>query len=67
MSRTTNRTSEYEARRATALHFEEHEHDRIIETRLRANHGHAACGWKASLVRHTLTKFAIRDADRNAR
>ena len=59
-SRVTNRVSEYQARRAIALDHQEHAHDVLIEARLRANHGHHATGYKALLVRRTLTRLITR-------
>lgn len=66
MSRFTDRTAEYRARRAVALGLEEHVHDQLIEARFRAMHGHTAGGWIGGLVRKVLTDFAVRDAERNA-
>lgn len=64
--RFVDRTTEYEQRRAVALDFQEHVHDRLIEARFRERHGHTVGGWKAGLVRKVLTDFAVRDAERNA-
>lgn len=66
VSRFTDRTAAYRARRAVALDFQEHVHDRLIEARFRARHGHTVGGWKGGLVRKVLTDFAVRDAERNA-
>lgn len=60
--RTTNRISEYQARRAVALHHEETAHDVLIEARLRQRHGHHATGFKALLIRRALTQLATRTA-----
>lgn len=66
MTRFTDRTAAYRQRRAVALDYQEHVHDRLSEQRLRARHGQCGTGWKAHLVRKTLTDFAVRDAERNA-
>lgn len=61
--RVTNRVREYEARRAIALNYEEKLHDLLTEKRLRDYHGRTATGFKAALVRRTLTQLALRSAD----
>ena len=58
--RTTNRIREYQARRAIALNHAELEHDVLIEARLKQRHGHTATGYKALLVRRTLTRLITR-------
>jgi len=62
-SRTTNRIHEYQQRRAAALDHQEHKHDVLIETRLKTQHGQHATGYKALLVRRTLSALATRTAN----
>lgn len=64
-NRVTNNIQRYQDKRATALDLMEHVHDKAAETRLRDRHGSCATGYKAFLVRRTLSQFAIREADRN--
>lgn len=61
--RTTDRITEYQNRRAIALNYQEKTHDLLIEAHLKKTHGQHATGYKALLVRRTLTQLAFRTAD----